>query len=142
MTSSTVPDTTTSIPDPAEPTVPADADTVADIAAGEGVTIAGDAAPRARRNAYLPVPPEGWFYGVNIEGRTGRVAISPSDGEEWQIAVIPKGEDPRRLYASSLAEAVKVGVEAAKALDRLARIEAEYAEARKAALGAFGGGEA
>lgn len=102
-----------------------------------------EAETKARRNAYLPVPPDGWMYGVTIAcvGR-GYVDVLPVEGDTYDVHVHPKGGDKSTVRVEGgLAEAVKRGVDAAKALDRLARIEADYAEARKAALAAFGGSE-
>ena len=118
---------------PTDPDTAPDAD-AADDSKGEG--------RKVRNGGYLPVLPEGWAYGVQISGPSGQVRIFPDTGTDWVVAIQPHGEDPSRQTVDSLGAAVRAGVDAARALNRLAQVEAAYEQARRDALSAIGGGEA
>ena len=101
-------------------------------------TDAAETGARSRRNGYLPVLPDGWQYSVTMLGPGGRVSIHPDDESDWEVTVHPQGGKPRPLPAESLADAIRQGADAVKALTRLAKVEEEYQAARKAAMAAFG----
>ncbi len=104
---------------------------------------------RTPRNGYLPVLPEHWDYTVSMSGPGGSVRVMASDHEHPErghigavviVRPVGRGEDSRperTLYAPTFPEGVKVGVDAAKALARLGRVEREYHEARQAVLATF-----
>jgi hypothetical protein len=108
-------------------------------------TPAPDTTPAVRRGGYLPVLPDGWVYRILISDRADENASAASidvvagngDGEHH---VYVNTEDGRKTITKpSLPDAVRVAVDAAKALDRLAKSEAEFKAARQAALDSIGG---
>lgn len=91
-----------------------------------------------RTYTYLPVLPDGWSYRVFIDSdeHAGQIVV----GEAGSTSTLVHTTDgTKRIQSDTLADAVKVGVRAAKALTTLRRTEDEFRAARAAALAAIGG---
>lgn len=85
----------------------------------------------------MPVLPDGWDYSVQVVGPSGTVTVFPqTDG--YIVQVNPGSGGSRRVEAAGVGDALKVAAEAVKALDRLAKADTEYREAREKLLGALG----
>lgn len=100
----------------------------------------------ASRSVTLPVLPEGWQYDVRITGPDGSIDVqpvlytSPAPGKaEYTVEVRGKGRETRTLTKPNLGEALRGAAKAVKALNRLARHEAEARKARQSLLDEIGG---
>lgn len=96
---------------------------------------------KERNSGYLPVLPKGWRYHVALDGPGGnRVTVNSTDNGGFDV-VTNTTEVTRRTHESSLADALRAASKGAKALDEVAKREAEFHKARDSALAALGEAE-
>lgn len=112
-------------------------------------TPAAEAPTKNRGGSYLPVLPTGWFYEVALRGPAGKsVEVEPHPSQRYQddtptehnVTVHPSVEirERRVIKGGALADAVKVGVKAARTLQELSDQEQKVAETRRTLLSTLG----
>lgn len=104
--------------------------------------------PVQSRNAYLPVPPEGWEYMVTLVGPKGaRIIASATDWPAGAvehpapgITVEVKAATVNKTFdVPTLKDAVRAAVDAAKAIDAIAEHEQRAKAATQKLLDTIGG---
>lgn len=91
------------------------------------------------RNAYLPVPPDGWEYKVELIGPKGARIVTTHQDDTTVVIEVKTSGVTKRFTTGALKDGVRSAVDAAKALNAISEHEERAESAKQKLLDTIGG---